>query len=92
MVITKNEAQHLKTPYFVLNKDELTKCINDFQTALDTRFDNSIIGYSVKTNALPYCLKVANENGCYAEVVSFQEYELTLKIGCLLYTSDAADE
>ena len=81
MVITKNDAQHLKTPCFVLEKDELTKCINDFQTALDTRFDDSIIGYSVKTNALPYCLKVAKENGCFAEVVSFQEYELALEIG-----------
>lgn len=81
MVITKNDVQHLKTPCFVLDEGELTKCMNDFQKALDTRFDDSIIGYSVKTNALPYCLKVANENGCHAEVVSFQEYELALKIG-----------
>ena len=81
MVITKNDVQHLKTPCFVLDKDELTKCINDFQKALDTRFDDSIIGYSVKTNALPYCLKVAKDSGCFAEVVSFQEYELALEIG-----------
>lgn len=49
--------------------------------ALSNCFTNSIVGYSVKTNSLPYCLCRAKEQGCYAEVVSTDEYELALLCG-----------
>jgi diaminopimelate decarboxylase len=44
-------------------------------------FKNVVIGYSVKTNPLPYAFKYAKTLGCYAEVVSHDEYELAMLIG-----------
>lgn len=76
-----DKVQQLNTPCFVLDEKELKDCVSQFQLALSKQFAHSVVGYSVKTNALPYCLKVAKENGCFAEVVSFQEYELALEIG-----------
>ena len=71
----------LKTPCFILDKAELTKSAVGVQSALQRIFHKSIVGYSVKTNSLPYCMNVANELGCYAEVVSVDEYELALLCG-----------
>ena len=73
--------RNLKTPCFILDKTELVKSICGFQSALRNCFSESLVGYSVKTNSLPYCLNVANEQGCYAEVVSSDEYELALLCG-----------
>lgn len=73
--------ENLKTPCFVLNEQDLVDNIVCFRKALNSKFEQNIIGYSVKTNSLPYALKLAGEHGCYAEVVSYHEYELALKIG-----------
>lgn len=72
---------NIKTPCFILDEDELTKSIIGFQSALKKCFKDSLVSYSVKTNSLPYCMKVANGLGCYAEVVSVDEYELALLCG-----------
>lgn len=71
----------LKSPSFILDQQELVKSIRGYQTALSNNFTDSIVGYSVKTNSLPYCLCRAKELGCYAEVVSVDEYELALLCG-----------
>ena len=73
------------TPCFILDKDEFERGINLFKSALNHKFSSNIIGYSVKTNSLPYCLCLAREFGCYTEVVSHDEYELALLCG---YTKD----
>ncbi len=73
--------QDFTTPCFVLHEEELAKSIVGFQRALNRNFPKSIVGYSVKTNSLPYCLKIAREHGCYAEVVSSDEFELSLACG-----------
>ena len=72
---------NLKTPCFILDEAELVRNIREFDTALHSKFNKSFIGYSVKTNALPYVLRLAKDNGCYAEVVSYHEYSLALKVG-----------
>ena len=69
------------TPCFILDKAELEKSIAGFQSALQSCFKKSLVGYSVKTNSLPYCLNVAKNQNCYAEVVSADEYELALLCG-----------
>lgn len=71
----------LETPCFILDKAELERSIYGFKDALDKHFSKNIIGYSVKTNSLPYCMCLAREMGCYAEVVSHDEYELALLCG-----------
>lgn len=89
----KNNIQHLssmeqikslnnlQTPCYILDVEELEKSVRGFQTALDKNFNNSIIGYSVKTNSTPYCMKLAGEFGAFAEVVSHDEYELARLCG-----------
>lgn len=72
---------NLQTPCFILDETKLKEGIKGFKSALDTYFSSTIIGYSVKTNPLPYCLKLARQYGCFAEVVSYHEYNLALKCG-----------
>lgn len=71
----------LSTPCYIFDESELVRSISGFQKALENCFTQSIIGYSVKTNSLPYCLGLAKEQRCYAEVVSVDEYELALLCG-----------
>lgn len=73
--------QNLATPCFIIDNQEFQRSIIGFQEALNSRFVRSSVGYSVKTNSLPYCLQMANEKGCFAEVVSADEYELALRCG-----------
>ncbi len=71
----------LPTPCYILDKAELHRSIEGFQDALSSRFGKAIVGYSVKTNSLPYALAEAGRRGCYAEVVSFDEYSLAKACG-----------
>lgn len=71
----------LDTPCFILDDTDFALSIQGFREAMQSHFTSYIIGYSVKTNSLPYCLKRAGELGCYAEVVSYDEYNLALLCG-----------
>lgn len=78
---TIDNHEDLMTPCFIFDAEELARSIRSYQKALDNHFEQSIIGYSVKTNSIPYCLKLAGEKGAYAEVVSCDEYELVKLCG-----------
>lgn len=71
----------LQTPYFVINQKELDANYKSLITALEKYWPNYIIGYSYKTNALPWLISHFNEMGAYAEVVSEDEYGLSELIG-----------
>ena len=71
----------LKTPYFVINKDFLDEELQKLKNALQMSWGNYIIGYSYKTNAFPWVIEYFRDNGCYAEVVSDDEYKLAKSIG-----------
>lgn len=71
----------LITPCFVFDETEFNRGIVEFKGALNSRFNKSIIGYSVKTNSLPYALMLAHRYGCKAEVVSHDEYRLARLCG-----------
>lgn len=71
----------LQTPCFILDKEELVRSVKGYQDALKSNFKDSIVGYSVKTNSVPACMKLVGEMGVYAEVVSHDEYELALLCG-----------
>lgn len=71
-----------ETPCYIFNRDDFNKNVHMFKNSLNKYFKNKwIIGYSFKTNFLPYILKCAKENDCYAEVVSVKEYNLAKAIG-----------
>lgn len=76
-----NSIDKLQTPCFILDPMELERSVTGFQKALEKKFRNSIVGYSVKTNSVPKCMMLAGELGVYAEVVSHDEYELALLCG-----------
>lgn len=84
-----SDLQTLQTPCFILDKDELERSVKGYQNALTANFKQSIVGYSVKTNSVPACMKMAGEMGAYAEVVSHDEYELARLCGfekdCIVY-------
>ncbi len=72
---------NLKTPCFIVNEEELRSNINNLHKALQATWGNYIIGYSCKTNSLPWILNFYKLNNCYLEVVSSTEYKLAKKIG-----------
>ena len=78
---TTNDLQMLQTPCFILDIEELKRSVKGFHGALSNHFNKVVLGYSVKTNSLPYSVKKAGEWGAYAEVVSFDEYELAKTCG-----------
>ncbi len=73
--------QELQTPCFILDEDKLETNIKDFHRVLSEYFDDSIIGYSFKTNSVPRVLQIVKNLGCFAEVVSDDEFKLAKKIG-----------
>ena len=76
-----SDLQALQTPCFILDKEELERSVKGYQDALKANFQKSIVGYSVKTNSVPACMKLAGEMGAYADVVSHDEYELARLCG-----------
>lgn len=69
-------SEQIPTPYFLIQEGLLAQNVAGFRQALDAIWPNSIIAYSVKTNALPWILGWMNQHGVYAEVVSDEEYAL----------------
>lgn len=75
------DYRNLRTPCFIFDKAEFDRGVYGFWGALKKKFDNVAIGYSVKTNSLPYALRRAKKMGCMAEVVSHDEYRLARLCG-----------
>lgn len=71
----------ISTPYYVIEKHQLDESINNLKKALERYWNNYIIGYSYKTNSLPWVIEYFKEKGCFAEVVSDDEYLLAKYIG-----------
>ena len=71
----------IDTPYFIINKYELDENIEKLKKSLNNVWPNYIIRYSYKTNALLWVVHYFRDQGCYAEVVSDDEYRLARSIG-----------
>lgn len=74
-------AWELETPCYIVHKKELWQGIALLQEALAKYWENSLVGYSFKTNALPWALVQMKKAGFAAEVVSEDEYELAELLG-----------
>lgn len=70
-----------KTPYYVIDQKSLDDNFEKLERALKKHWSNFIIGYSYKTNALPWIIRHFDRLGCYAEVVSEEEYRLAKLVG-----------
>ena len=77
----QNDYHNLITPCYVIHNDILQDGIDLLKTSLDKYWNNYIVGYSFKTNSLPYIIGVMRNAGFHAEVVSEDEYLLACKYG-----------
>ena len=73
--------QKLQTPFYRIKEKELLYDINLLKDSLKGNWGNFIMGYSVKTNSLPWLLTYLKNQGFYAEVVSQTEYDLVRRLG-----------
>jgi diaminopimelate decarboxylase len=73
--------QTLPTPYFVINEPILQHYYDMLTDSLQMSWGNYLVGYSFKTNSLPWLVSFVKKNGAYAEVVSEDEYSLAKYLG-----------
>lgn len=71
----------LQTPYFVIDEAVLQKYYDMLTDSLAQNWPNYLVGYSFKTNSLPWLVSFVKKNGAYAEVVSEDEYALARYLG-----------
>jgi len=69
------------TPYYVIKEEALEAEYNMLSRNLEEYWGNAIVGYSFKTNALPWLISFVKARGAYAEVVSHDEYLLARHMG-----------
>lgn len=69
------------TPFYRIKETDLLYDIKLLKNALSENWGNFVMGYSVKTNALPWLLTYLKKQGFYAEVVSDTEYDLVRRLG-----------
>lgn len=81
--VEKNMYSTINTPCYVIDKSELEQGVHSLEEALTKHWGNFIIGYSYKTNSLPWVIQYFKDQKCYAEVVSDDEYNLARSIGVL---------
>lgn len=74
----QNEIQ---TPCYIIHREELNRGIEELKQALAQYWPRAVVGYSFKTNALPWAMLQMKRAGFYAEVVSEDEYDLAQKLG-----------
>ena len=91
-----NSTMQLQTPFFRIKEKDLLYDISLLKTALADNWGNYVMGYSVKTNSLPWLLTYLKQQGFYAEVVSETEYDLVTRLGFpgkhIIYNSPIKDK
>lgn len=70
-----------KTPYFQIDKSILDEYYDMLVESLASSWGNYIVGYSFKTNSLPWLVEYVKRRGAFAEVVSEDEYLLARYLG-----------
>ena len=75
-------AQQHGSPYYIFDREAFIRNFKEIRTAFTQRYPFVTIGYSYKTNYIPYLCQLVQNLGGYAEVVSRLELDLALKIGC----------
>lgn len=71
----------IKTPYYIIDLKQLEKNLADLREAFIALWPNLVVGYSFKTNNLPWIASWMKSRHVYAEVVSSSEYELAKHVG-----------
>src|SRR3990172_8647067 len=74
-------AQEHGDAYYVLHPERFQTNLRALAGAFRAIYSRTAIGYSYKTNYTPLLCRLADQEGCYAEVVSKMEYDLALRLG-----------
>lgn len=86
----------IPTPYFLLDEQVLQQYFDMLTTSLASNWPNYQIGYSFKTNSLPWLVNFYKKQGVFAEVVSKDEYGLAKYLGFqddeIIYNGPYKDE
>lgn len=86
----------MKTPYFLISSKEFDNNVAGLNRAIERHWKNTLVGYSVKSNAMPWVLQYMRKQGFYAEVVSDDEYQLAKACGYpitqIIYNGIAKEE
>jgi diaminopimelate decarboxylase len=69
------------SPLFVVSEERLRTEFRDFAEAFRSRYRDTTIAYSYKTNYLTAVRAILHEEGAAAEVVSGLEYEMAERLG-----------
>ena len=75
------ETEQLQTPFFVIDEPILNHYYDMLAESLSSNWGNYLIGYSFKTNSLPWLVSFVKKRGAHAEVVSEDEYSLAKYMG-----------
>lgn len=67
--------------FYIFDEGSFIANYQEFQRIFKSFYPNYQVSYSFKTNYTPYICDLVRNMGGYAEVVSFMEYELALKLG-----------
>lgn len=67
--------------YYLLDSDTFRSNFRELKAAFSAVYPNFNIAYSYKTNYIPALVKIINEEGGYAEVVSDMETEIAVRSG-----------
>jgi diaminopimelate decarboxylase len=67
--------------FYVLYPERFASNLRDLSAAFRAIYPRTALGYSYKTNYTPLLCEIADEAGCYAEVVSRMEYDLARRLG-----------
>lgn len=70
-----------QTPYFVIDEKQLEADFIMLRDSLDKSWPSYRIGYSFKTNSLPWLVTFLKSKGVMAETVSDDEYALASWLG-----------
>lgn len=73
--------RELQTPCFVIRTQQLDSLVESCKREFYKIWPEGIVGYSFKTNNLPWVIKYLKEKGLWAEVVSSDEYQLAKAMG-----------
>ena len=73
--------EKMKTPYYIIDLQILEHYWHMLENSLNVSWGNYQVGYSFKTNSLPWLVKYVKEKGAFAEVVSNDEYLLARYLG-----------
>ena len=68
MKFSENNFFDFGTPCFIFDEAEFGRGIDGFRGALEEKFGKVTVGYSVKTNSLPYALRMAGDLSHATEV------------------------